>query len=242
MPENMRLTFLKGMRDGIPIMLGYLSVSFAFGIVAIEKGLPLWAPIVISLTNLTGTGQFVGVDLICANAALPEIAFTLFIINLRYSLMSLSLSQKLSSKVTLWQRLVIAFGNTDEIFAVSMQQPCLLNFRYLIGLILISVLGWNGGTILGAVANHLLPMAIRNALGIALYAMFIAIIIPPARDSSPILKIVLLATAMSCLFTFVPGLSSLGSGWIIIICGVTASALGAWLYPIPEKEEESDEQ
>ena len=85
-------------------------------------------------------------------------------------------------------------------------------------------------------------MVVRDALGIALYAMFIAIIIPPARDSSPILKIVLLATAMSCLFTFVPGLSSLGSGWIIIICGVTASALGAWLYPIPEKEEEDQDE
>lgn len=235
-----KLTFAKGAKDGIPIALGYLSVAFAFGMLGVSKGFPLWSPIFISLTNFTGTGQFAGLDLIAVSAGYFEIACTLLVINLRYSLMSLSLSQKLDENVSLWQRLIIAFGNTDEIFAVSIRQTGLLNFRYMLGLILCSFSGWVGGTILGAVASSVLPQALLSALGIALYAMFIAIIIPPARESSAVAKVVLISAGMACIFHFVPVISELSSGWVIIICGVTSSVLGALLFPIGKEESSSD--
>lgn len=230
------LTFQKGLKDAIPIALGYLSVSFAFGIASIQNGLPAWAPILISATNLTGTGQFVGMELICAGTMLAELALTLFIINLRYSLMSISLSQKLSDDITITQRLLIAFGNTDEIYAVSMQQNELLNFRYMLGMILCAYSGWVSGTTIGALASGLLPQSIVDALGIALYAMFIAIIIPPAKESKPIMKIVMISIAMSCAFYFIPALKAVSSGWVIIICGVVSSAIGAIFYPVGNEE------
>lgn len=235
-------TFTKGVRDGLPVAFGYLSVSFAFGMLALEKGLPVWSPILISITNFTGTGQFVGVNLIAQGAALTEIGFTILIINLRYLLMSLSLSQRLSDKVTLPQRLLIAFGNTDEIFAVSMQQREPLRFGYMMGLILCAYSGWVGGTAIGAFASSLLPEAVCSALGIAIYAMFIAIIIPPARETKPILMVVLIGTGLSCLFHWTPGLQQLSSGWIIIICGVAAAGFGALRYPTCSvKGEDADE-
>ena len=235
-------TFQKGIRDGFPIAMGYLSVSFAFGMLAVQKGLPLWSPMLISLTNFTGTGQFAGIDLIAAGAAFFEIAVTLLIINLRYLLMSLSLSQRLAADMPLWQRLLVAFGNTDEIFAVSMQQNQLLNFSYLAGLILISFSGWNLGTFLGAFASSVLPASVRSALGIALYAMFIAIIVPPAKNSKPILYVAALSVILSCLLRWLPVVRQLSGGWVIIVCGIAASAFGAKFYPVLElKEEQKDE-
>ncbi|MEG0615142.1 MAG: AzlC family ABC transporter permease, partial [Oscillospiraceae bacterium] len=133
-----KLSFSSGVKDGIPIALGYLSVSFAFGMLAISKGLPIWSPILISATNLTGTGQFVGMGLISTGAAFVEIACTIFVINIRYMLMSLSMSQKIHEKVTLPQRFLIAFGITDEIFGVSMQKTLPLTFKYMSGLIICS--------------------------------------------------------------------------------------------------------
>lgn len=229
---NSGLTFYKGLKDGLPIAFGYLSVAFAFGMLAVEKGFAFWTPILISMTSFTGTGQFVGIDLISAGAAFAEVAFTILIVNLRYLLMSLSLSQKISPKMKLWQRIIVAFGNTDEIFAVSVQQQGLLEFRYLLGLILCSYTGWVSGTALGALASSVLPMAVRSALGIAIYAMFIAIVVPAAKTSRPITKVAVIALLMSCLFAWVPGLRQLSSGWVIIICGVASSALGAYFYPI----------
>ncbi len=225
------LTFYDGFKDGFPIALGYLSVSFAFGILAVKDGLPLWSPLLISLTNFTGTGQFVGVELIAAGSTVLEIAFTIFIINIRYFLMSLSLSQKIDENMPIWQRLVIAFGDTDEIFAVSMQKKEALNFKYMLGLILSSYLGWNLGTLIGAVANNALSMSIRNALGIAIYGMFIAIIIPPATKFKPVAQVIIVSLIMSCIFRWLPILNKLGSGWVIIICGIISSALGAYFHP-----------
>ncbi len=235
-----QLTFSKGMKDGIPIALGYLSVSFAFGMLAVSRNLPIWSPIIISLTNFTGTGQFIGMNLIVLGRAYAEIACTLFIINIRYMLMSLSLSQKLSDKVTFFQCLIIAFGNTDEIFAVSMQQNGCLSFAYMLGIITCSFTGWVGGTVLGTVADNILPKVIISALGIALYAMFIAIIIPPARESKPITKIIIISIAISCLFKFVPVLNEVGNGWVIIICGVVSSGIGAFFFPVGNDEEKAE--
>lgn len=234
METNQKLTFSAGLRGGAPIALGYLSVSFAFGMTAVSKGFPLWAPALISITNFTGTGQFAGADLIAARAGLFELAFTLLIINLRYLLMSLSLSQRLAPGVGLSKRLAIAFGNTDEIFAVAMQQEGALNFTYMLGLIISSYSGWVGGTILGSCASHLLPASLCSALGIAVHAMFIAIIVPPARKYRPVLRIVAIAVAMSCLFYWLPLLNRLSGGWAIIICGVISSAYGAYFFPLKD--------
>lgn len=234
----MRLTFYDGFKDGLPIALGYISVSFAFGILAVKDGFPLWAPVLISLSNFTGTGQFVGVGLIASGATVLEIAFTIFIINIRYFLMSLSLSQKIPENMSTWKRLIIAFGDTDEIFAVSMQKKETLNFKYMLGLILCSYLGWNLGTLIGAVANNALPLSIRNALGIAIYGMFIAIIVPPATKLKPVAEVIGISLIMSCVFRWLPILNKLSSGWVIIICGIVSSALGAYFHP--EYMEESN--
>lgn len=232
-------TFYKGVKDGLPIAFGYLSVAFAFGMLAVEKGFAVWAPVLISLTSFTGTGQFVGIDLMAAGAAFAEVAFTILIVNLRYLLMSLSLSQKIAPEMKLWQRIIVAFGNTDEIFAVSMQQRGMLNFRYILGLILSAYSGWVAGTAVGALASGILPMSVRSALGIAIYAMFVAIIVPAAKTSKPVMRVALIAVLLSCLFAWVPGLKSLSSGWVIIICGVVASALGAYFYPIYKERDVS---
>jgi 4-azaleucine resistance transporter AzlC len=225
------LTFRQGLRDALPISLGYISVSFAFGMIAIVHGLPVWAPTVISMTSITGTGQFVGADLMGAAASVAEIVCTLVIINARYFLMSLSLTQRLPNNVTLWQRLIIAFGNTDEIFAVSMCQTKPLNFRYFGGLILCAYSGWAGGTLLGSFANNIIPKSLLSALGIALYAMFTALIIPPAKKEYKIAAAVTFSVAISCLLYYMPVLRDIGGGWIIIISGVAAAAAAAVIFP-----------
>lgn len=142
-------TFSKGLKDGIPICLGYLSVSFTFGMMAAKGGLPLWAIQLISMTNLTSAGQFAGTTLILSGGAYLEIAVTTFVINLRYTLMGVSLSQKLEPSMPGWKRALLAFGNTDEIFAVAMQQKGLVSGRYLLGLIMLPYIGWASGTLLG---------------------------------------------------------------------------------------------
>lgn len=233
--------FLAGVRDGIPICLGYFSVSLAFGLTAVLSGLPVWAAIVISLTNLTSAGQFAGANLLIANGGMIELAISMVIINARYFLMSLSVSQKVEQKMTMKQRLGISYGITDEIFAVSMQHKGDLSAVYMAGLILTPVIGWTGGTIVGAVATSLMPESLASALGIALYGMFIAIIIPPAREHRNVMIAVLMAIAASVAFANLPVLKNLSSGWAIIIITVAVSAVAAWLFPVNQDEEEAEE-
>ena len=232
------LTFQKGLKDGLPICLGYISVSFAFGMMATQGGLPVWVALLISMTNLTSAGQFAGTALILSGGLYLEIAVTTFVINIRYMLMSLSLSQKLDNAMTNLERWVLSFGVTDEIFAVAMQQNNSINARYLSGLIATPYIGWTLGTLLGATATNLLPMGVRTALGIAIYGMFIAIIIPPARHSLPIVKVIVISVVFSCIFKWIPGLNGLSSGWVIILCAVIASAYAALRYPVHEAEEQ----
>ena len=155
-------SFAKGLQDGIPIGLGYLSVAFTFGMMAVTQGLPAWSAVLISMTNLTSAGQFAGLDLIVLGAPFVEMALTQLIINLRYALMSLSLSQKLEDSVTTLERCLIAFGNTDEIFAVSSGQPGKLGKWYMFGLMVMPYIGWSGGTLIGAAASTILPEFIRS--------------------------------------------------------------------------------
>ena len=233
---NRKSEYIDGFRKGIPIGLGYLPVSFTFGVMAVAGGIPVLLTVFTSVSNLTSAGQFAGAKLIFASAGYFEIALTTFAINIRYMLMSLSLSQKVESKMTNLERWVLAFGITDEIFAVAMQQREEINAKYLSGLIATPYVGWALGTLLGATATGLLPDSLRNALGIAIYGMFIAIIIPPACKAKPIAMVVLLSTALSCCFQWLPFLNQISTGWVIIICAVVVSAYAAVRYPMDEEE------
>ena len=225
-----------GLRDGIPIGLGYFSVSFTFGMLAVKSGISPFHAVLISLLNLTSAGQFAGLTVIVSGASLLEMALTQLVINIRYALMSVSLSQKLDASVKVRQRLLIAYGNTDEIFAVASAKPGTLGKWYMYGLMLIPVAGWVGGTLTGAVASTLLPAAVISALGVALYGMFIAIVVPVARESREVLLVVATALMLSTAFYYLPVLKEISSGFSIIICTVAAAALGAWLFPVKEEE------
>ena len=235
----MRSDFLKGMTHGIPIALGYISVSFGFGIAAVRAGLSVAAAVGISASNLTSAGQAAGVEIIAAGGTLIELALSQLVINLRYSLMGLSLSQKLDDSFTVPHRLLASYGITDEIFAVAAAQPGKLKPLYMYGLILISALGWTGGTLLGAVAGQALPQMFTAAMGILLYGMFIAIIIPPSRKSRSVFGAVLIAALISLLFKFV--FTKVSVGFAIIISASVAAAVMALIAPVPddEKEEQS---
>lgn len=228
--------FKEGIRDGLPICLGYISVSMAFGLTAVKAGLPVWAAVLVSLSNLTSAGQFAGVNLLLAQSAYIELILTTFIINIRYFLMSLSISQKVDKHFGIKERLIASFGVTDEVFAVSMQRRTELTFSYMLGLIATPIAGWTGGTLIGAVATSLLPASLTDAMGIALYGMFIAIIVPPAREHKSVLFAVILAILGSYAFTYIPFLSALSGGWSVIIITILVSAIAAWMFPIPEEE------
>lgn len=232
----MNKLFIKGLRHGLPIGLGYLSVAFTFGIKAVGDGLTPLQALLISMTNVTSAGQFAGLPLMVAQASLMEAALTQLVINLRYALMSLSISQKLDKDMTTPRRMLFSFMNTDEIFAVASAQPGKVNHVYLYGLMIAPYAGWALGTLLGAVAGQLLPAFVRGALGVAIYGMFLAIILPPARREKPVRAVVLIAVALSLCFRYLPVLNRVSSGFVIIICAVTASALGAALFPVKEGE------
>ncbi len=229
--------YRKGLLHGLPIALGYLSVSFAFGIQASAAGLWPWQALLISLTNVTSAGQVAGLQLMVGGAGLTEMALTQLTINLRYALMSLSLGQKLDGSMTLFHRLTISFCNTDEIFLVASGQPGKVGRAYLYGLTIGPYIGWALGTFLGAVAGDLLPASVTAALGMAIYGMFLAIVLPPFRQEKPIRFVVLFASGMSCLMAFVPALSFVTGGFRIILCAVAASALAAWLCPRADEDE-----
>ena len=226
-----RREFKKGIKSGLPIGIGYIPVSFTFGFLAVSGGLPIWVAVVISLTNLTSAGQFAGTNLIFAGAGYLEVALTTFVINIRYMLMSLSLSQKLERKTGTLARLALAFGITDETFVVGSLKPGTLTAPFMLGLILMPVAGWNLGTLMGGCISTLLPQALQNAMGIALYAMFIALIIPAAKASAHVLCIICIAVAVQCGLNYIPVFSFLSDGFRVIISTVAAAGLGAGLFP-----------
>lgn len=229
----MKADFIKGMRHGIPIGLGYLSVSFGFGIMAVQAGLSVAAAFGISATNLTSAGQAAGVTIIAAGGSYLEMALTQLVINLRYSLMAISLSQHLAPTFTLPQRFLTSFGITDEIFAVASTQKEKITADYLYGMILVAFIGWTLGTLLGALVGQILPVSLTNALGILLYGMFIAILLPPMKKSRPVLLVVGLAALFSILFKYV--LPAVSSGFAIILSSLMASGIGAVLFPVSEE-------
>ncbi len=236
MKGHKTMDFKKGIRDGIPIALGYFSVSIAFGLMAAEAGCTWFEAMLISLTNLTSAGQFAGVTVIAGMGTYFEMILTQLVINSRYALMGISLSQKVDGRFRGVWRLLLGYAITDEIFAVAIGQEGELSRGYYAGLMSIPVIGWTSGTVVGAVLGNIMPLIITNALGVALYGMFIAVVVPKARENVHVLAAVAAAVAISAALYYIPVFDGISSGFAIIICAVAASALAALLFPVKEEE------
>lgn len=232
-----QMNFKRGIQDGIPIGLGYFAVSFTFGMMAVSGGLTAWQAVLISLTNLTSAGQFAGLGIIIAGGSMWEMALTQLVINLRYCLMSFSLSQKLEKNISTGHRLAVAFGVTDEIFGVSASQEGRLSPWYNYGVMSMAIPGWTLGTLVGAVLGNVLPGFLVSALNVAIYGMFLAVIIPPAKKNKSVLGVVIGAMAISTVFAVVPVLNKVSSGFVIIITTLIVAGLAAHFSPIPEEKE-----
>lgn len=233
---NRKKSFAAGLRDGIPICLGYIAVSFSFGIMARNAGLSAWEAVAISFTNLTSAGQFAGLSLITAGASYMEMAITQLVINLRYCLMSCALSQKIDNHFPFFHRFFVAYGVTDEVFGVSVCRPGHLSPWYSYGVILLAAPGWTFGTFLGIVSGNILPARAISALSVALYGMFIAVIIPPARGNKVLSGVVLISMIMSFIFTKAPVLRGISSGFQIIILTLLIAGAAAFLFPVKDEE------
>ncbi len=230
--------FLRGIRDGLPIAIGYFAVAFALGIRATAAGLMPWQSALLSFLNLTSAGEAAGIVLLGAGTTYVELAFTQLVINIRYLLMSCSLSQKFAPEVNVLHRLLVGYGITDEIFGVSAAQDAPLSPYYNYGAIAVAAPGWTLGTLLGAVMGDILPVRAVAALGVALYAMFLAVILPPARKSRIIAGLVAVSMAASAGLTFICqhfSLTRFTEGFRIIALTVTISLVAAILFPVKEK-------
>ena len=233
-----KLNYKLGIKDGLPIGLGYLSVSFGFGVTAVTGGLPIFIAILISMTNLTSAGQLAGAEIISQSGSLLLLILSQLTINSRYFLMSTSLSQKIDASYSLKHRLLSSIFITDEIFAVAISKKT-VSPAYFYGLSTLPYICWTIGTILGAVAGNVLPSILVSALGISLYAMFIAIIIPPMQKSKGVFVVVILSTIFSVAFYFVPYLNQISSPLAIIICAIIATAIVSFIFPIKQDSKEN---
>lgn len=235
-----RKIFFKGMKDGIPIALGYLAVSFTLGIAAKKAGLNALESTIMSLTNNTSAGEFAALSIITTSATYIEMALTQLIINIRYMLMSCSLSQKMQKNTSLIKRLLLGYCITDEVFAISYAYNGEYDPVYSYGAMSLSATGWSLGTFLGVILGNILPTSIMNALGVALFAMFIAIIIPPAKKDKVISLAVVISMASSWTFTRIPYLKNISSGFRIVIITVVVATVIAVLFPV-ESEVKNEE-
>ena len=233
-----RLNTLKnGMRDGMPIALGYLAVSFSLGIQAKSAGMSWLMATIMSFTNVTSAGQFAAIGIIAAGGSYVELALSTLIINLRYMLMSCSLSQKIDPKAPFIHRLFMAHGVTDEIFGISYGVTGSLSPYYTYGAMLVAIPGWCLGTLLGVVLGNILPTIVVSALSVALYGMFIAIIIPPAKKDKNVAIAIIIAMILGFIFTIAPYLKNISSGTRVIIITVIISSIFAIICPIKDDEE-----
>lgn len=231
--------YQNGLRDGIAVALGYFAVSFTFGMASAADGLGILQAVLVSLTNVTSAGQFSGLAIIAAGGTYIEIALTQLVINLRYCLMSFSLAQKLGRNVPHWHRYLMAYSVTDEIFALDASLDSALSPAYHYGITSVAVPGWVLGTFAGAVSGNILPAFAISALGVAIYGMFLAIIIPPARKNRTVLLVVLSAMGLSFLFSILPVLKKVTSGFVIIITTVAVAGVAAWLRPVEDENAEN---
>ena len=230
--------FKRGLILGIPIGLGYLSVSFTFGIMAVSYGMDWWQAVLISMFTVTSAGQFAGINIMMHPGQYLQMLISHLTINVRYSFMSISISQKADSKFRGIYRFILGFMMTDEIFAVASQEEK-VSRSFFAGLSVLPYLGWSFGTFLGAILGSVLPDRIMSALSLAIYGMFVAIVVPEMKKSRPVIVVVIIAAALSFLFYYVPALKGISSGITITVCAILAAVIGAILFPVDS--EESDE-
>lgn len=226
--------FLKGIKVGMPICLGYLAVSFTLGITARNAGLTAWQAFLASLTTNASAGQYAGFTVIAAAGSYMEMAIMELVANARYLLMSCSLSQKLGSETGLLHRLLVGFDVTDEIFGVSVSVPGKLNPFYNYGMMAVAIPGWSLGTLFGVIMGNVLPDNIVSALSVGLYGMFIAIIIPPARKNKVLAGLIIISMAASFFFSRQPLLAQISPGIRTIILTVVIAGIAAVLFPVKE--------
>lgn len=224
------------MLDGIPIALGYLAVSFSFGIMGTKYGISIFQTVLISMTNMTSAGQFAGIEIIAAAGSYLEMFVTQLVINLRYALMSIALSQKVDKSFSKPVRALLGFAVTDEIFGVAISRDEDINKSYFLGLAVLPYLGWACGTLLGAISGDILPARVSAALGIALYGMFVAILVPPMKKRRPVLFVVVVACVLSIILKYQPWFT-ITTGFSVIICAIVSSTLGALLFPVKGEDE-----
>ena len=225
--------YIRGIKAGIPIGLGYLSVSFTFGIMAASYGFYWWQAVLISMLTVTSAGQFAGIGVMLTPGQYIEMLVSQLTINVRYSFMSISLSQKTDSKFKGIYRWLLGFMMTDEIFAVASTEKE-VGRAFFAGLSTLPYFGWTFGTLAGALLGNVLPERIMSALSLAIYGMFVAIVVPDMKKEKAVALVVLFAFVLSCLFYYVPGLSQISSGLSISICAILAAAASALLFPVKE--------
>lgn len=229
--------FLRGLRAGVPIGLGYLSVSFTFGIMAISYGFSWWQAVVISMLTVTSAGQLAGIHSMLVPGQYLAMLISQLTINLRYAFMSVSLSQKVNARFSGLRRWLLGFFMTDEIFAVASAEDS-VDPTFFLGLSVIPYLGWSGGTLIGTLVGNVLPEVVMNALCLAIYGMFLAIVVPPARKSRAVLAVVAVAAVIHSGFYYLPFLKSVPSGIAISISAIAAALAGAFLFPLADDEKE----
>lgn len=230
----MKESFFRGVKAGIPIGLGYLSVSFTFGIMAVSYGFHWWQALLISMLTVTSAGQFAGIGTMLYPGQYIEMLVSQLTINVRYSFMSISLSQKTDEKFKGIWRWLFGFMMTDEIFAVASTEKE-VSRSFFAGLMTTPYLGWSLGTLIGALLGNVLPHRLMSALSLAIYGMFVAIVMPGMKESRAVVMVVLLALVLSSLFYYVPVLSQVSSGLAISICAIVAALAGAALFPVKEE-------
>ena len=236
-----RKLLCQGMRDGVPIALGYFAVSFSLGIAARHAGFTPMQGFLASLLNNASAGEYAAFTLIAAKAAYWEVALITLIANARYLLMSCALAQRFAPGAPFFHRLIIGYDVTDELFGITIARPGYLNPFYTYGAIALAAPAWAMGTALGIVAGNLLPLRAVSALSVALYGMFLAIIIPPARKNKVVAVLVALSFALSFVCNFLPGIASLSDGTRTILLTVLISCGAAVLFPVPTQAEEAEQ-
>lgn len=233
--------FNKGLKAGIPIGLGYLSVSFTFGMIAITYGLTWWQALLVSMTTVTSAGQFAGIKMMGLPGQSVPMLISQATINVRYSFMSVSLSQKLEKKFTGVYRWLLGFFMTDEIFAVASTEKVVTRL-FFAGLAVIPYFGWSIGTLIGALLGGVMPHSLMSAFGLAIYGMFVAIVVPDMKKSVKVIVVVALAAAFSCLFYYLPALKQVSSGIAISVAAIVAALIGAALFPIQIEDDEEENE
>lgn len=228
--------FCEGIRDGVPIALGYFAVSFSLGIAARRAGFTPFQGFLASLLNNASAGEYAAFALIMTNATYLQVAIITLIANARYLLMSCALAQRFAPGTPFWHRLIIGYDVTDELFGITIARPGSLNPYYTYGAILLAAPAWASGTALGIIAGNLLPLRAVSALSVALYGMFLAIIIPPARKS----RVVAVLVAISFVCNYLPGISALSDGTRTILLTVLISSAAAVLFPVHQNEQEAE--